>query len=211
MYLLARHYETRCLLFGILQMPASQAMQKHLAKYKTDVYLLRNLIVWTSEYTCLPRGRASPGRLCLFRFNFFAAIWCRRLRGPHSRPASSGPGPVHHCRDVSRNLSIIQKPIREVETSVESFSHLLMFKSLGSRGLNSISTTGNSISTTRSFTTSARSKMLHHLMVGTWTPPGAIFTFQFDDEALTLKMIKRTEIPKDEPISWMTFDVRSIQ
>lgn len=46
-------------------------------------------------------------------------------------------------------------------------------------------------------------------MVGTWTPPGAIFTFQFDDEALTLKMIKRTEIPKDEPISWMTFDVGS--
>ncbi|TVY33088.1 Carboxy-cis,cis-muconate cyclase [Lachnellula occidentalis] len=48
--------------------------------------------------------------------------------------------------------------------------------------------------------------MLHHLMVGTWTPPGAIFTFQFDDEALTLKMIKRTAIPEDEPISWMTFD-----
>ena len=48
---------------------------------------------------------------------------------------------------------------------------------------------------------------IHHLMVGTWTPPGAIFTFAFDDEALTLKMIKRTEIPKDEPISWMTFDV----
>lgn len=48
--------------------------------------------------------------------------------------------------------------------------------------------------------------MLHHLMVGTWTPPGAIFTFEFDDEKLTLKMIKRTEIPHDEPISWMTFD-----
>lgn len=48
---------------------------------------------------------------------------------------------------------------------------------------------------------------LHHLMVGTWTPPGAIFTFQFDDEKLELKCIKRTEIPKDEPISWMTFDV----
>ncbi|KAL1304841.1 hypothetical protein AAFC00_003766 [Neodothiora populina] len=48
--------------------------------------------------------------------------------------------------------------------------------------------------------------MLHHLMVGTWTPPGAIFTLQFDDEKLTLKLIKRTEIPKDEPISWMTFD-----
>jgi hypothetical protein len=61
----------------------------------------------------------------------------------------------------------------------------------------------------RGFSTSNQHKMLHHLMVGTWTPPGAIFTFQFDDEALTLKMIKRTEIPKDEPISWMTFDVRS--
>lgn len=48
---------------------------------------------------------------------------------------------------------------------------------------------------------------VHHLMVGTWTPPGAIFTFAFDDEALTLKLIKRTEIPQDEPISWMTFSV----
>ncbi len=57
------------------------------------------------------------------------------------------------------------------------------------------------------FHSSSRCKMLHHLMVGTWTPPGAIFTFQFDDEALTLKMIKRTAIPEDEPISWMTFDV----
>lgn len=44
-------------------------------------------------------------------------------------------------------------------------------------------------------------------MVGTWTPPGAIFTIEFDDEALTLKLLKRTSIPKDEPISWMTFDV----
>lgn len=49
--------------------------------------------------------------------------------------------------------------------------------------------------------------MLHHLMIGTWTPPGAIFTVAFDDEALTLKLVKRTEIPTDEPISWMTFDV----
>ena len=49
--------------------------------------------------------------------------------------------------------------------------------------------------------------MLHHLMVGTWTPPGAIFTFEFDDETLTLKLIKRTPIPEDEPISWITFDV----
>ncbi|KAJ2891431.1 hypothetical protein MKZ38_000465 [Zalerion maritima] len=47
---------------------------------------------------------------------------------------------------------------------------------------------------------------LHHLMIGTWTPPGAIFTVQFDDEALTLTMVKRTEIPLDEPISWMSFD-----
>lgn len=44
-------------------------------------------------------------------------------------------------------------------------------------------------------------------MVGTWTPPGAIFTFAFDDEALTLTLVARTEIPHDEPISWMTFDV----
>ena len=43
-------------------------------------------------------------------------------------------------------------------------------------------------------------------MVGTWTPPGAIFTFEFDDETLSLEMIKRTPIPEDEPISWMTFD-----
>lgn len=49
---------------------------------------------------------------------------------------------------------------------------------------------------------------LHHLMIGTWTPPGAIFTVQFDDEKLELKLIKKTDIPKDEPISWMTFDVR---
>ncbi len=49
--------------------------------------------------------------------------------------------------------------------------------------------------------------MLHHLMVGTWTPPGAIFTFVFDDEACTLELIKKTSINHDEPISWMTFDV----
>ncbi len=48
---------------------------------------------------------------------------------------------------------------------------------------------------------------LHHLVIGTWTPPGAIFTVQFDDEALELKLVKRTEIPHDEPISWMAFDV----
>jgi hypothetical protein len=45
-------------------------------------------------------------------------------------------------------------------------------------------------------------------MVGTWTPPGAIFTFAFDDEQLTLELVKRTPIPEEEPISWMTFDVK---
>ncbi|POR38475.1 Carboxy-cis,cis-muconate cyclase [Tolypocladium paradoxum] len=56
-------------------------------------------------------------------------------------------------------------------------------------------------------TISANRKMpVHHLMVGTWTPPGAIFTFAFDDEKLTLELVKRTAIPEDEPISWMTFD-----
>lgn len=48
-------------------------------------------------------------------------------------------------------------------------------------------------------------------MVGTWTPPGAIFTFAFDDENLTLELVKRTEIPHDEPISWMAFDVSHCQ
>ncbi|KAH8904467.1 3-carboxy-cis,cis-mucoante lactonizing enzyme, partial [Coniochaeta sp. PMI_546] len=47
---------------------------------------------------------------------------------------------------------------------------------------------------------------LHHLMIGTWTPPGAIFTVAFDDEKLTLELVHRTPIPEDEPISWMTFD-----
>lgn len=50
---------------------------------------------------------------------------------------------------------------------------------------------------------------IHHLMCGTWTPPGAIFTVAFDDEKLTCEVVKRTEIPKDEPISWMTFSVSS--
>jgi hypothetical protein len=49
--------------------------------------------------------------------------------------------------------------------------------------------------------------MLHHLMIGTWTPPGAIFTVVFDDEKRTLELVKKTDIPHDEPISWMTFDV----
>lgn len=51
--------------------------------------------------------------------------------------------------------------------------------------------------------------MKHHLMCGTWVKPGVIVTVEFDDEALTLKLVKKTDIPKDEPISWMTFDVRA--
>ncbi|MCJ1309826.1 hypothetical protein MMC25_003487 [Agyrium rufum] len=43
-------------------------------------------------------------------------------------------------------------------------------------------------------------------MIGTWTPPGAIYTVVFDDEARTLRLLKKTSIPEDEPISWMTFD-----
>jgi hypothetical protein len=52
-------------------------------------------------------------------------------------------------------------------------------------------------------------KMKHHLMIGTWTPPGIIITVVFDDEKLTLELVKKTDIPADEPISWMTFDVSS--
>lgn len=51
--------------------------------------------------------------------------------------------------------------------------------------------------------------MIHHLMIGTWTPPGRIYTVAFDDQELTLKLVKKTMIPEDEPISWMTFDVSS--
>ncbi|KAK1028165.1 hypothetical protein LTR33_017386, partial [Friedmanniomyces endolithicus] len=48
--------------------------------------------------------------------------------------------------------------------------------------------------------------MKHHLMIGTWTPPGAIFTVAFDTSTHSLELIKRTEIPHDEPISWLTID-----
>ncbi|KAK5132241.1 hypothetical protein LTR08_009229 [Meristemomyces frigidus] len=54
--------------------------------------------------------------------------------------------------------------------------------------------------------TGKEGKMKHHLMIGTWTPPGAIFTIAFDPEALTLELVKRTAIPTDQPISWLTFD-----
>jgi hypothetical protein len=71
---------------------------------------------------------------------------------------------------------------------------------LGSRRL--------TLSQSRGFGGSRSVKMpVHHLMIGTWTPPGAIFTVQFDDEKLELKLVKRTKIPHDEPISWMAFDV----
>lgn len=52
--------------------------------------------------------------------------------------------------------------------------------------------------------------MIHHLMIGTWTPPGRIYTVAFDDQELTLKLVKKTMIPEDEPISWMTFDVSQL-
>ncbi|PHH63885.1 hypothetical protein CDD81_5333 [Ophiocordyceps australis] len=46
---------------------------------------------------------------------------------------------------------------------------------------------------------------IHHLMVGTWTPPGYIFTVAFDDVAHSLELVKQTAIPENEPISWMAF------
>lgn len=48
-------------------------------------------------------------------------------------------------------------------------------------------------------------------MVGTWTAPGRIYTVAFDDEALTLELVKKTDIPEAEPISWMTFSVGLLQ
>jgi hypothetical protein len=53
------------------------------------------------------------------------------------------------------------------------------------------------------------SMVKHHLMIGTWTPPGVIITVAFDDEMLKLELVQKTDIPKDEPISWMAFDVRA--
>ena len=50
---------------------------------------------------------------------------------------------------------------------------------------------------------------LHHLMIGTWTRPGAIFTVQFDPTKQTLKLVKKTEISHGEAISWMTLSVTS--
>lgn len=54
------------------------------------------------------------------------------------------------------------------------------------------------------FSTTTTASMKHHLVVGTWTPPGALFTFEFDDEALTLSLVKRTPLAESEPISWLT-------
>jgi carboxy-cis,cis-muconate cyclase len=50
----------------------------------------------------------------------------------------------------------------------------------------------------------------HHLMIGTWVKPGVIITVAFDDEKLTLELVKKTEISQDEPISWMAFDVCAV-
>lgn len=49
--------------------------------------------------------------------------------------------------------------------------------------------------------------MLHHLIVGTWKKPGLLVTIEFDDTALTLKVLKKTASPADEPSSWITFGV----
>ena len=57
------------------------------------------------------------------------------------------------------------------------------------------------------FHTSAANMTKHHLMCGTWVKPGVIITVSFDTETLKLELVKKTEIPHDEPISWMAFDV----
>lgn len=62
-----------------------------------------------------------------------------------------------------------------------------------------------SFNPSRPFSYTATAAMKHHLMIGTWTAPGRIYTVQFDDEALTLELLKKTDIPEAEPISWMTF------
>ncbi|KAF2863539.1 3-carboxy-cis,cis-mucoante lactonizing enzyme [Piedraia hortae CBS 480.64] len=46
--------------------------------------------------------------------------------------------------------------------------------------------------------------MKYNLIVGTWTPPGALFIFTFDSVTHRLTLLKRTPIPHDEPISWLT-------
>lgn len=45
----------------------------------------------------------------------------------------------------------------------------------------------------------------HHLMVGSWTKPGGILTIKFDESNRTLELVKRTETPDQEPLSWITF------
>jgi carboxy-cis,cis-muconate cyclase len=52
----------------------------------------------------------------------------------------------------------------------------------------------------------AKLTMPHHLLVGTWTRPGAIFSFSFDAGSRELQLIHRTAIDHDEPISWMTLN-----
>ena len=64
-----------------------------------------------------------------------------------------------------------------------------------------------SVYSTRTVSCQELLTMKHHLMVGTWTPPGRIYTVQFDDEALTLSLLHTTAIPEAEPISWITFSV----
>ena len=59
------------------------------------------------------------------------------------------------------------------------------------------------------FHTSTARMTKHHLMCGTWVKPGVIITVSFDTETLKLELVKKTEIPHDEPISWMSFDVCS--
>lgn len=82
-----------------------------------------------------------------------------------------------------------------------------MFRAIARSSLFSQRLSPSLTQTASLFTPTAPANMKHHLMVGTWTPPGRIYTVAFDDEALTLDLVKKTDIPEAEPISWMTFSV----
>jgi hypothetical protein len=45
----------------------------------------------------------------------------------------------------------------------------------------------------------------HHLMVGTWENPGAIYVFEFDTDTRSLELIHSVDTPPGEAISWMCF------
>lgn len=156
---------------------------------------------WLPPRRCPLRLARAPGSPQIRRL-----LLAGRLRMQPALPLQlpiSAAAPPHVDRLFSRASSnrrnALSKPLMSpvcwIQTASSSWRRLIRPASVARTSL-------------RPLSSSSSAAMLHHLMVGTWTPPGAIFTLQFDDEALTLKLIKKTEIPNDEPISWITFDVR---